>query len=190
MSRPVRAHHIVIDRQQGRVIAVYPSNTPRANLMSIGQQLKRMTNAPVAVSRVALETSDGKQAMALIMDVTRLGKLDRALKAFKSLTNPLLPVALGVFSVEMLICGCGRYGSRVDDYRFVIGFEPPDEEAFLLRYAAAIKRKPLGELLSIDPKPPYLKVAKAIEDALEEVGGFTTELQIRPLNVGPCTHSR
>ncbi len=189
MARPkVQAHHIIMDSTNKRLFASYPRGTALVDLELIAANFAAQTGLR-ARALLARQDNQAHETPVIVVRVATTGDVEPALKTFKEMTDPTLPVAIWSLVIDVLLCQCNAVSTRAKDMRFVPGFRPEDEEAFGLRYYAAMQQVPVGQILSQDPHPPYRQLKNAIEDALESIGAYATAQVIVP---GPdyrrCTH--
>jgi hypothetical protein len=179
----------LLDGANHRIFAVYPLGTAIVELELIATRFAALTGSR-ARSFMARLDNQGYGVPVIMIRASAAHSVEAALMRLKETLDPVLPVAIGSLVVELLLCRCGFVSSRVVEIRFVVGFGPKDDEAFMLRYYEAIAKVPIGELLSREPRPPYRPLTEAIEKALANVGAFATALEIEiRRNSRRCTHS-
>ena len=171
---------------------IYPAGIKLAQLKKIAANLQNETGMATEARRVRLDNEYNRAA--IFMEPAGLeAKVDEAVRQLREVSNPRLPIGVGVLQVELLICPCG-YTSTVHNaernFRFVRGFEPEDNQAFMLRYYAAMQKLPVSTLLSESPKPPYIELMHSLENVLGGLGAHATMIEIKPQpDHRPCTHS-
>lgn len=186
-----RARFILVDPSEPRLYAVYPPEVNPRAVLPVAQQLSALPGVSAGVVRAPYGSgAHSKAATTVCLEVRSPDGRRLALQKFKALTNPRLPVAIAVLQVQLLFCSCNYLSSRLGDIQFVTGFGPDDDEAFMLRYYAAIKRLKLAELFSRQPHPPYSPVTSALKSMLASLGAFATQIYVQPLpDPNPCTHN-
>ncbi len=185
----LRAKHVVLDAANNCVFVVYPQGADIVNLNVTAMSFQAETNVRARALQARLG-SEAERSPVIMTQFVKGQNAESALSRLKEMTNPELPLAIGVLEIELLICSCRYASSRLKRMVFVMGFGPDDEQAFRLRYLAAIKRLPVAALLSVGPHPPFRQLMDGLQDMLASLGAYPTELRLKPKpNPRQCKHS-
>lgn len=188
-SADLRAMHILVDTGSDRLFAVFDKGANLSRLQSVASAL----TAATGVQTKAIKARMNQEVVRTPVIYMQFGiGDDRQLAAekLKEMTNPQLPIAIGALRVELLLCTCKYLSTRLADMQFVVGFSPEDDESFMLRYYAGMKRMPVAELFGSSPHPPYEHLMDAIVGMLKDAQAYATELIIQPRpDQRGCTHA-
>lgn len=186
-ARP-RATHILIDEPGRRVLAVYAKGVKPIDLEVVATRLEADTGVCSQARQDFLDDAN-EQIPAIMLQFRDGDDVARAMQRLKELANPELSVAISELRIELLICRCSYLSTRLANILFATGFGPEDDEAFMLRYWAAIKQLPVAQLFSDEPQPPYKRLMDGLEHLLAGLGAYVTHLIIQPRpDPGPCSH--
>lgn len=191
MARTLPRADFVQSSPDGRALyAVYPSGVLPSEVGSVVAQLNALRGVTARAIRGALIPS-APRVTAVELTVSQRADRAYALRLMKRLTNPQLPIAIFELGFGVLVCTCNYISSTIKRLQFVQGFEPDDDEAFRLRFYAALRRLPVVWLYGSEPRPPYAALTDALEAMLVELGARATIIEIMPQRDSrPCTHPK
>jgi len=175
---------------QSLLYVVYGAGVTEREVRPVVRQLSALRGVQAQTKRGSLD-GDGPKVVVIELAIQPGANVEAAMELVKRLARPELPIAIGMFRFGLLICPCGYFSSRLDRLVFYRGLGPDDEEAFRLRYYAAISQLPVADLMNADPEPPYGRLVDGIETVLAGLGARATQVYIAPRpDTRPCTHPR
>lgn len=190
-TRLPRADYVLLDNENGaRLVAIYPANVQPDAVRPAAVQLDALAGVKARVVTGAVDDPAGPRLVMLEMTIESQTSLVAAVRLFKKLTDPTAPITLTEFRLSLLLCDCGYVSSRIDALQFVNGFDPTDDEAFMLRVFAGLKEIPMATLLaeSVDD-PDYTPIMNALELMLGTLGAHASAIHLTPQpDPRPCTH--
>jgi hypothetical protein len=184
----VRAKYVVHEQGE-RLLAVYGDDVKRNELKHVVDRLRALPGVQANATRVAFGRPDAPPTTVIWMGVLPMFNRHRAMQLLKELTDPEQPIAIARINLYFRWCSCGHL-SHSGDMSFIPSFEPEDEEAFKLRFFAAIQRLDIDTLWKAEPRAPYTPLMDAVAEALAELGAHATDFYFKPESKPqPCTHN-
>lgn len=169
---------------------VYGVGVDESEVRPVVRRLSALRGIQAQALRGSVDAT-GPRVVVIELTIQQSANVEAAMALVKRLARPALPIAIRTLGFGLLICRCGYLSSKIDNLAFYRGLGPDDDEAFRLRFYAAIKDVPVAKLVSADPRPPYGQLADGIEAVLAGLGARATEVLIVPRrDTRPCTHSR